>query len=93
MRPETPIYGLLVEFLTAQEVLVATRNARAAGYRQMDAYTPYPVEGLAAELGLRDPRALRRTDGGLGWCRGGFLHAVLFHGDQLHVQLRRTPVQ
>ena len=93
MRPKTPIYGLLVEFLTAKEVLVATRNARKAGYRQMDAYTPYPVDGLAAELGLRDPHSLCRVNGGTGWRWGRFFHAVLFHGDQLHVQLRRTPVQ
>ncbi len=56
MTPKTTIHGLLVEFVTAQEILVATRNAREAGYRQMDAYTPYPVEGLAAELGLRATR-------------------------------------
>ena len=41
MKPKTPIYGLMVEFLTAQEILAATRRARQAGYRQMDAYTPY----------------------------------------------------
>ena len=46
----------MVEFLTAAEVLAATRRARQAGYRQMDAYTPYPVEGLAAELGMRSTR-------------------------------------
>ncbi len=50
MRP--PIYGLLAEFQTAEEILRATRQARAAGYKVMDAYTPYPVEGLATELGL-----------------------------------------
>jgi len=46
------IYGLMVEFLTAAEVLAATSAARKAGYRQLDAYTPYAVEGLAAELGV-----------------------------------------
>ena len=56
MRAKTTIYGLLAEFVTAAEILAATRQARAAGYRQMDAYTPYPVEGLAAELGLRATR-------------------------------------
>jgi hypothetical protein len=53
MRPKTPIYGLMAEFLTAEEVLGATRRARQAGYRAMDAYTPYPVDGLATELGMR----------------------------------------
>ena len=56
MKPQSPIHGLMVEFLTAQEVLDATRRSRQAGYRQMDAYTPYPVEGLAAELGMRNTR-------------------------------------
>ncbi len=56
MIAKPPIYGLMVEFLTAAEILDATRRARLAGYRAMDAYTPYPVEGLAAELGLRKTR-------------------------------------
>lgn len=46
------IYGLMAEFLTAADVLKATRFARRAGYCEMDAYTPYAVEGLAAELGM-----------------------------------------
>ncbi len=53
MTPKREIHGLMAEFLTAQEVLSATRRARQAGYRDMDAYTPYPVAGLAAELGMR----------------------------------------
>jgi hypothetical protein len=52
MKPRTPIYGLMAEFGTADEVLSATRQARQAGYRVMDAYTPYPVEGLPEELDL-----------------------------------------
>ncbi len=56
MKPKTPIYGLMVEFLTAQDILAATRRARQAGYHSMDAYTPYPVEGLAIELGMRETR-------------------------------------
>jgi hypothetical protein len=56
MRSKTPIYGLMVEFLAAEEILDATRRVRQAGYRDMDAYTPYPVEGLAVELGMRRTR-------------------------------------
>jgi hypothetical protein len=52
MKPRTAIYGLLAEFQTAEEILRATRQARLQGYTQMDAYSPYPVEGLADELGL-----------------------------------------
>src|SRR5437016_5695650 len=54
MTPRTPVFGVMAEFQKAQEVLEATRRARQEGYTQMDAYTPYPVEGLASELGLRN---------------------------------------
>lgn len=56
MNEKPPIFGLMVELLTAEEILAATRRARQAGYREMDAYTPYPVKGLAAELGMRKSR-------------------------------------
>ncbi len=56
MTPSTPIHGLIAEFVTPQEILAATRRARDAGYRRMEAYTPYPVEGLALELGMRRTR-------------------------------------
>jgi len=46
----------MAEFTTAEEILAAVRRARAAGYRDMEAYTPYAVEGLAAELGQKGTR-------------------------------------
>jgi hypothetical protein len=52
MRPRTPIYGLMAEFETPQQILQATQRAHEAGYRAMDAYTPYPVEGLEFALNL-----------------------------------------
>jgi hypothetical protein len=51
--PRTPVYGLLAEFVTPQELLAAARRARSEGYRDVEAYTPYPVEGLAVELGMK----------------------------------------
>jgi hypothetical protein len=56
MKPRTELHGLLVEFETPEQILAATRRAREAGFRHMDAYTPYPVEGLAEELGMRRTR-------------------------------------
>ena len=52
MKPRHPVFGIMAEFATPQQVLDATRRARLEGYTQMDAYTPYAVEGLAEELGL-----------------------------------------
>ncbi|HET6568165.1 MAG TPA: quinol:electron acceptor oxidoreductase subunit ActD [Rhodothermales bacterium] len=50
------IYGLAAEFPTAEDLLHAARDVYAAGYRKMDAYTPFPVEGLSEALDLRDHR-------------------------------------
>jgi hypothetical protein len=68
-----PIYGLLAEFETPKELIRAAGQAREQGYRRMDAYTPYPVEGLAEELGFRRPYVpLITLCGGLVGCFGGF---------------------
>lgn len=53
MNPCATVYGLMAEFATADALLEATRQARRQGYEAMDAYSPYPVEGLAEELGLK----------------------------------------
>ncbi|MDB5351496.1 MAG: hypothetical protein JWN86_2743 [Planctomycetota bacterium] len=45
-------YGLLAEFTTAEALLAAASQSREAGYRRMDSYSPFPVEGLAEAMGL-----------------------------------------
>ena len=45
------LFGLLAEFDSAEKLLRATRGAYAAGFRAMDAYSPFPVEGLSEALG------------------------------------------
>ena len=44
------LYGLMAEFETPDALLEATRRAHDAGYRKMDAYSPFPIEGLADAL-------------------------------------------
>jgi hypothetical protein len=48
-----PPYGLLAEFESAQALVRAAAEARDAGYKRMDAYSPFPVEGLMEALGHR----------------------------------------
>jgi hypothetical protein len=50
MPPREGIYGLLAEFNTPTELVLATEAARQAGYRRMECYTPYPVEEAAEAL-------------------------------------------
>jgi hypothetical protein len=73
VNKEAPLYGLIAEFENPEELMHAVRRARAAGYRKMDAYTPFPVEHLAEELGFRyTALPLVVLIGGLVGCAGGF---------------------
>jgi hypothetical protein len=45
------IYGIMAEFDNPTDLVVAAERAYAAGYRKMDAYTPYPIEEVAHALG------------------------------------------
>jgi len=47
------VYGLMAEFDDPDVLLIAARSAHAAGYRNMDAYSPMPIEGLAEAIGFR----------------------------------------
>lgn len=49
-------YGLLAEFESPEALTAAAKKARAAGYRRLDAFTPFPVEGLAQILRLPRPK-------------------------------------
>lgn len=75
MKPELSpeIYGVVAEFDTPQAILRAAQAAHARGYRRMDAYTPYAVEGLAKAIGFRKNRvALCCLLGGLSGGGGGY---------------------
>ncbi|MGB6430417.1 MAG: DUF3341 domain-containing protein [Candidatus Acidiferrales bacterium] len=67
------IYGLLAEFEQPEQLLAAAHRAREAGYRRMDAYTPFPVEGLAEALGRHHTFVpLITLIGGIAGGSGGF---------------------
>ncbi|AHL75308.1 membrane protein [Stutzerimonas stutzeri] len=43
-------YGMLADFAHPEAMLEAARAARAAGYRRIEAYSPFPVEGIEEVL-------------------------------------------
>jgi hypothetical protein len=51
-------YGLLAEFESPEALIDALKRARAEGYHTLDAFTPFPVEGIAELLEFRDRRVL-----------------------------------
>jgi hypothetical protein len=75
MKGEDALYGLMAEFEHEEEVVAAARRAYEAGYRKMDAYTPFPVEGLAEELGSHGTwvPAIVLTGGIIGGLSGYFM--------------------
>jgi hypothetical protein len=52
-KKEPKIYGLVAEYDTPEALIDAANRAREAGYRNMDAYTPFPVHGLSEAVGFR----------------------------------------
>jgi hypothetical protein len=44
-------YGLMAEFEEHEQLLGAAKRAYAEGYRRMDGFSPFPIEGLAEALG------------------------------------------
>lgn len=44
--------GFIAEFDTPEALIAAAKTLRERGYRDLDAYTPYPVHGLDRALGL-----------------------------------------
>ena len=88
------VYGLLAEFDKPEDVVAATREAYAEGYRFMEAYTPFPVDGLAEALGFhRNGIAARCSDGRVDRRTRRLLHAVVFGGGALSAGRRRAPLQ
>lgn len=68
-----PIYGLMAEFREPHEIVAAAEAARAAGYHKVEAYTPFPVEGLPEAIGFeRTHLPLIIFIGGVIGCVGGF---------------------
>jgi len=60
------IYGLLAEFESVDTVISAAHRVYAAGYRKIDAYSPFPLEELSEAIGFhRNGVALVCLVGGL----------------------------
>jgi Protein of unknown function (DUF3341) len=73
MPAGSPLYGLMAEFATPEALLEAAHRSFAEGYRRMDAYSPFPIDGLAEAIGFHKTRIpLIVLIGGILGCIGGF---------------------
>jgi Alternative complex III, ActD subunit len=73
MKKTQGIYGLMAEFKTPEQLLDAARLTHEAGYTRIDAFAPFPVEGLAEAVGFHHTRLpLVVLIGGMIGCATGF---------------------
>jgi hypothetical protein len=69
---EVGIYGLMVEFLHPEALLDAVRKVSEAGYKKVDAYSPFPVHGVAEALGATTILPWLIFGGGVSGALAGF---------------------
>lgn len=50
---EVGVHGLMAEFLHPEDLLDAARKTAEAGYRMVDAYSPFPVHGVDEAIGAK----------------------------------------
>jgi len=53
------LYGLLAEYADEDALLEAAKHVRSLGYQRVEAYSPFPIHGLAQALGIRGVRLPR----------------------------------
>lgn len=56
MSEQAPLYGLIAEFDSPQALMDGVHEAYEQGYRRMDAFSPFPIEGLAEAMGFHHNR-------------------------------------
>jgi Protein of unknown function (DUF3341) len=67
------IYGLMAEFDNPTDLVVAARKTYEAGYKKIDAYSPFPIEELSEAIGFHHNGVpLVVLVGGILGCLSGF---------------------
>jgi hypothetical protein len=84
VKPDT--YGVMAAFDDAKALVAATRAARDAGYTQIDAYSPFPIEGLHEAVGFHSTRLPAIVLG------GGIIGGLSGFGMQYYAQVIHYPL-
>jgi hypothetical protein len=74
-KPIEGLYGVIAEFNDAQALLDAANATRERGYTETDAFSPFPIHGLAEAVGFHKSHlsAVVLTMGVLGGVGGYFM--------------------
>ena len=88
----TRIYGMMAEFDSASDLVAAARKTHEAGYRKIDAYSPFPIEELAEAIGFHKNRVpLVTLIGGLFGGLGGYFMQYWMSVDSYPVVIGGKP--
>jgi len=85
MSSTTP-YGLMAEFHDANQLVSAAERTTEAGYRRIDAFTPFPVHGLAEAIRFKDNRVQLLV------LAGGIMGAIAGFGLQYWINVFAYPL-
>ncbi|HEY3800868.1 MAG TPA: DUF3341 domain-containing protein [Caulobacteraceae bacterium] len=80
-RRADPPAGLAAEFADAEALLRAARRLHESGYRRFEAYSPFPIDGLAEAEGFKESKIAAAT------LVGGFVGAATGYGMQVYTNL------
>ncbi|MBI3405225.1 MAG: DUF3341 domain-containing protein [Acidobacteria bacterium] len=85
-KTRPPIYGLMAEFESPEALLDAAKKTYAEGYRRMNAYSPFPIEGMAEAIGFHERK--------LPWIvfAGGLIGCLTGFGMQYYAAVIAYPV-
>jgi hypothetical protein len=83
---DVPPAGVIAEFESAEAMVAALRAAKAAGWREMDAYAPFPVPEAAELLGAHGAP--------VGWIAigMGLVGAILAYATQWWLSVHEYPI-
>ena len=60
-EPSSSLYGLMAEFPDPNSLIEATRQTHLEGYREIDAYSPFPIHELIEAFDAHDHRVQRNV--------------------------------
>lgn len=66
------LHGIMAEYEKPGDLVAAIHKVREAGFRNMDAYTPYPIEDVIEALEFKTKMPLLVLCAGIIGCLGGF---------------------
>jgi len=86
METKPALYGLMAEFDNPTDVVEAARATYDAGYRRINAYSPYPIEELWEAIGFHSTRLP------LIVLIGGIVGGIVGYGMQYYVAVIDYPL-